>query len=208
MTLTIWFSLIVICLLGAMSPGPSLAVVVKHSLVGGRLNGVVTAWAHAFGIAIYALITLVGLAAVLHQSPLIFKGISYLGAAYLVYLGVQALRSGGGIAAKLESEEKVSVMQSAKEGLLISLTSPKVMLFFSALFAQFVTVDSGISSRAIIVATPYLVDGLWYTSIACMLSSPKLLEKLRSKAVLIDRLSGVVLIALAIRVIWLNVCDY
>ena len=52
-----------------------------------------------------------------------------------------------------------------------------------------------------IVATPLLVDGLWYTLIAFVLSNPKVLDKLRSKAQLIDRLSGVVLILLAVRVV-------
>lgn len=204
MTFTIWLSLFTICLLGAMSPGPSLAIVAKHSLAGGRVNGIASAWAHAVGIAIYALITLVGLAALLHQSPTVFRLLSYAGAAYLAYLGFNAIRSKGGIAAKLESGEAVSVWQSAREGFLISLTSPKIMLFFIALFSQFITIGSELVSRTIVVATPFLVDGLWYTLITFMLSSPLLLEKLRSKAVLIDRLSGVVLIALAIRVIWIT----
>ncbi|MDB1122225.1 LysE family translocator [Vibrio algarum] len=202
MTITVWLSLFTICLLGAMSPGPSLAIVVKHSLAGGRLNGIATAWAHATGIAVYACITLVGLAALLHQYPTLFTVISYVGAFYLAYLGFLALRSKGGVAAKLEAGEKVSVLQSAKEGFLISLTSPKIMLFFTALFSQFVSVGSELSSRAIVVVTPYLVDGLWYTFIAFMLSSPLLLDKLRSKALIIDRLSGLVLIILAFRVIW------
>ena len=77
MTFTIWLSLFTVCLLGAMSPGPSLAMVAKHSLAGGRANGLATAWAHALGIGIYAFITLIGLAVVLHQSPLLFKTISY-----------------------------------------------------------------------------------------------------------------------------------
>ena len=47
MTITIWLSLFTICILGAMSPGPSLAMVAKHSLTGGRGNGLATAWAHA-----------------------------------------------------------------------------------------------------------------------------------------------------------------
>lgn len=202
MTITVWLSLFTICLLGAMSPGPSLAIVVKHSLAGGRLNGIATAWAHATGIAVYAFITLVGLAALLHQYPTLFTVISYVGAFYLAYLGFLALRSKGGVAAKLEAGEKVSVLQSAKEGFLISLTSPKIMLFFTALFSQFVSVGSELSSRAIVVVTPYLIDGLWYTFIAFMLSSPLLLDKLRSKALIIDRLSGLVLIILAFRVIW------
>lgn len=201
MTFTIWLSLFTVCLLGAMSPGPSLAIIAKHSLAGGRVNGIATAWAHAFGIAIYALITIVGLAALLHQSPLLFKILSLTGAAYLAYLGLNALRSKGGIAAKLESGEKMSVWQSAREGFLVSLTSPKIMLFFIALFSQFVAVGSDISSRAIVVATPFLVDGLWYTLITFMLSSSLLLERLRNNARIIDRLSGVVLIALAVRVV-------
>lgn len=200
--MTVWLSLFTICLLGAMSPGPSLAIVAKHSLAGGRINGIATAWAHATGIAIYALITLVGLAAILQQSPLLFRGISLIGAIYLAYLGINALRSRGGIVAKLESGEKVSALHSAKEGFLISLTSPKIMMFFTALFSQFIGVGHEFSSKALIVVTPYLVDGLWYTLITVMLSSPLFIDRLRAKAQLIDRVSGFILILLACRVIW------
>lgn len=201
MTFTIWLSLFTICILGAMSPGPSLAMVAKHSLAGGRLNGLATAWAHAFGIGIYAFITLIGLAVVLQQSPLLFKTISYLGAAYLAYLGYNALRSKGGVAARLESGEQTSIWQSAKEGFLISLLSPKIALFFIALFSQFVAVGDTFSAKSLIVMTPLIVDGLWYTLITFLLSSPKLIDKIRSKALLIDRLSGAVLILLALRVV-------
>lgn len=201
MTFTIWLSLFTICILGAMSPGPSLAMVAKHSLAGGRLNGLATAWAHAFGIGIYAFVTLIGLAVVLQQSPLLFKSISYAGAAYLAYLGYNALRSKGGVAARLESGEQTSVWQSAKEGFLISLLSPKIALFFIALFSQFVAVGDSITAKGLIVLTPLVVDGLWYTLITFLLSSPRLIDKIRSKALLIDRLSGVVLILLAARVV-------
>ncbi|MCZ4293357.1 LysE family translocator [Vibrio sinaloensis] len=201
MTFTIWLSLFTICILGAMSPGPSLAMVAKHSLAGGRVNGLATAWAHAFGIGIYAFITLIGLAVVLQQSPLLFKTISYAGAAYLAYLGYNALRSKGGVAARLESGEQTSVWQSAKEGFLISLLSPKIALFFIALFSQFVAVGDTFTAKSLIVMTPLIVDGLWYTLITFLLSSPKLIDKIRSKAMLIDRLSGAVLILLALRVV-------
>ncbi|MGY3572332.1 LysE family translocator [Vibrio sp. SCSIO 43135] len=201
MTFTVWLSLFTICILGAMSPGPSLAVVAKHSLAGGRLNGLATAWAHALGIGIYAFITLIGLAVVLQQSPLLFKTISVAGAGYLAYLGFNALRSKGGVAAKLESGEKVSVWQSAREGFFISILSPKIALFFIALFSQFVALGNELSNQMIIVATPLITDGLWYTFITLILSNSKVIDKIRSKAVLIDRLSGLVLIGLAVRVV-------
>ncbi|MGF1739065.1 LysE family translocator [Photobacterium satsumensis] len=201
MTLSIWLSLLMVCMLGAMSPGPSLAVVAKHSLAGGRLHGVVTSWAHAAGVGIYALVTLLGLAVVLKQSPTLFSVITYAGAGYLAYLGVNALRSKGGVAAKLAAGQSTSLVEAARDGAMISLLNPKLALFFLALFSQFVAVGTELSSRAIIVATPLLVDGLWYTLIAFVLSNPRVLEKLRTKAQMIDRLSGVVLILLAMRVV-------
>lgn len=202
MTFTIWLSLLTICLLGAMSPGPSLAIVAKHSLAGGRQHGLATAWAHAFGIGVYALITVLGLSVLLHQFPLLFKTISLLGALYLAWLGFNAIRSKGGIVERLESGKKVSVASAAKEGLFISLLSPKIALFFTALFSQFVVVGSELTDKAIIVTTPLIIDGLWYTLITFMLSSPRLLNGLKSKARLIDQLSGLVLILLAARVIY------
>lgn len=201
MSLSIWFSLFTICLLGAMSPGPSLAMVAKHSLAGGRANGLATSWAHATGIGLYALISMLGLAVIFHQSPLLFHIISYAGAAYLAYLGFNALRSKGGIAAKLESGKSVSVFQSAKEGFLISILSPKIALFFAALFSPFVADVHQVSGKMMMVATPWLVDGFWYTLITFLLSNARLLETLRSKAMWIDRFSGVVLITLAIEII-------
>ena len=202
MTLTVWLSLFTICILGAMSPGPSLAMVAKHSLAGGRKNGLAAAWAHAFGIGVYAFITIIGLAVLLQQSPLLFKGISYAGAAYLAYLGVNALRSKGGVAAKLEGGEPVTYMQSAREAFLISILSPKIALFFIALFSQFVALGNELVNKVIIVSTPLIVDGLWYTFITLVLSSPLIVDRIRSQAQLIDRLSGVVLILLAARVVW------
>ena len=201
MSLSIWFSLFTICLLGAMSPGPSLAMVIKHSLAGGRANGLATSWAHATGIGLYALLSMLGLAVIFHQLPLLFLIISYAGAAYLAYLGFNALRSNGGIAAKLESGTRVSLFQSAKEGFLVSILSPKIALFFAALFSPFVAEVHQISGKMLMVATPWLVDGLWYTLIACLLSNARFLEKLRSKAMWIDRLSGLALIFLALYIL-------
>ncbi|MFV0576469.1 MAG: LysE family translocator [Vibrio sp.] len=204
MTLTTWFSLLLICLLGAMSPGPSLAMVVKHTLSGGRKNGLSAAWAHAFGIGLYAMFTIFGLAFLLHQFPTVFKLITYAGAAYLAWLGWNAVQSKGGIAAKLESGEECPASQSAKEAFLISILSPKIAIFFTALFSQFVAIQSAVSTKAVMVMTPFVVDGLWYTLVTFLLSSPFLLPWLRARAQWIDRISGIVLILLAIRVVWME----
>ncbi len=201
MSFSAWLGLLAICCLGAMSPGPSLAMVVRHTLGGGRAKGIVCAWAHSIGIGIYALVTLLGLAVLLKQAPLIFNGIAILGALYLAYMGVQALRSKGGMSQKLVAGQPTSALAAARDGIAISLFNPKILLFFLALFSQCVMVADELWGKSLIVFTPVIVDGLWYTLIALLLSHKAVLPKLREKALLIDKLSGVVLILLAIRVL-------
>ena len=201
MTFTIWLSLLTVCLLGAMSPGPSLAIVAKHTLASGRLNGFAVAWAHSLGIGIYAFATIVGLAVVLEQAPIIFKTITIAGAGYLGYLGMKALMSKGGVAENLTLGQKATLTESMREGFLISLLNPKIMLFFVALFSQFIGIAANTANKAIVVSTPLIVDGLWYSAIAVLLSSPKVIERLRSKAVMVDRISGAALVLLALRVL-------
>ncbi|GIU47553.1 LysE family translocator [Shewanella algidipiscicola] len=201
MSVSAWLGLLAICCLGAMSPGPSLAMVVRHTLGGGRTKGIVCAWAHSIGIGVYALVTLLGLGVLLKQAPLVFNGIAILGALYLAYIGVQALRSKGGMSDKLAAGKATSTLTAARDGLAISLFNPKIMLFFLALFSQFVLAADNLWGQSLIVLTPLVVDGLWYTLIALLLSHRSVLPKLRANARTIDRLSGVVLILLAIRVL-------
>ncbi|GIU31833.1 LysE family translocator [Shewanella schlegeliana] len=201
MSISAWLGLLAICCLGAMSPGPSLAMVVRHTLGGGRGKGIICAWAHSIGIGVYALVTLLGLAVLLKQAPMVFNGIAVIGALYLAYMGMQALRSKGGMSDKLAAGESTDSFTAARDGLAISLFNPKIMLFFLALFSQFVMVADSLTGKALIVLTPLVVDGLWYTLIALILSHSAVLPKLREKAALIDKLSGVVLILLAIRVV-------
>lgn len=202
MSFSTWLGLLMICCLGAMSPGPSLAMVVRHTLGGGRGKGIVCAWAHSLGIGFYALLTLLGLAALLKHMPLVFNGIAIIGAIYLAWIGVQALRSKGGMSEKLAAGENTGYLKAAQDGIAISIFNPKIILFFLALFSQFVKVADDMLGNTLVVVTPLIVDGLWYTIIAMVLSHKAVLPKLRAKAALIDKLSGLVLIALASRVIF------
>ncbi|MCH1923907.1 LysE family translocator [Shewanella sp. C32] len=201
MSFSMWLGLLAICALGAVSPGPSLAMVVRHTLGGGRSHGILCAWAHSIGIGIYALITLLGLAALLKHYPLVFNAIAVAGGLYLAWLGWKALTARGGMQQKLAAGAPVSMWAAARDGLAISLLNPKIMLFFMALFSQFVLAAQHSGGKSLIVLTPVIVDGLWYTIIAFMLSQPKVLDKLRAKAQLIDRITGVVLMLLAVRVV-------
>ncbi len=95
MTLTTWFSLVAICCLGAMSPGPSLAVVLRHTISNGRAHGMATAVSHAAGVALWALLTVWGLAILVVEWSLIYKLLTYAVAMYLMWMCNKALRSKG-----------------------------------------------------------------------------------------------------------------
>ena len=199
MTFTHWLSLISICLLGAMSPGPSLAVVLKSTLEGGHGKGYTSAIAHGIGVALYGLLTVTGLAVLITRSPTLFLGIQLLGAAYLIYLGIKALRSKGHTDSQTTSSP--SGRNAAIEGFLVAFLNPKLAVFMLALFSQFLQPGFGFQEKSIMVATVGITDACWYALIVTLVSRKTFLEKLQRSAQRIDRVFGVILILLALTVL-------
>ena len=200
MPLSLWLSMSLICFLGAMSPGPSLTVVVQNTLSGGRLQGVITGISHSFGIVIWAGLTAGGIGLLITQQPDLFKGMRYAGAAFLVYLGIRSLRGAAGTANALQSSNNVPSTSAARDGFLIAILNPKIALFFLALFSQFVRPEAGMGEKVIMALTAGGIDALWYIIVALLLSHSAILDRLRARARFLDRLFGLILIGLAIRV--------
>ncbi len=200
MSLTAWLSLLAVCALGAMSPGPSLAVVVRNTVRHGRSAGVATATAHGLGVGVYALATALGLAAVLATQATLFTSLTLAGAAYLLWLGANALRGGdrfnppaaaGFVASR-------SIIEAARDGFAIAFLNPKIALFFLALFSQFIPRDAGASEVIILAGTATLVDALWYALVATGLSAGRIAHWLRDHGIWIERLTGAALVMLAL----------
>lgn len=202
MPLTDWLSLFSICLMGAMFPGASLAVVLRNTLNHSRLHGVVTGIAHALGIGLYALLSVLGLVLLLQQSPLLVKTISYTGAIYLLWLGYQGLsaKAHTGRHAAIQTHQ-TTLLDAARDGLLMALLNPKVGLFFLALFSQFVQENMSFAAKAVFVSTITLVDGGWYVLVASVLSRSRLLDTLRQQQVWVERILGGILILLALKIL-------
>ncbi|MFG6177939.1 LysE family translocator [Halomonas sp. THAF12] len=200
MPFSLWMSLAAICAMGAMSPGPSLALVLRHTLGGGRLPGIMAALSHALGVGFYALLTVWGLGALIVRFPMLFQALTWGGAVYLAWLGIKALRAGRAGALQADAMATTSG-QAARDGMLVALGNPKLILFFVALLSQFVTPDMSLAARAIIVLTAIIIDGGWYVLVAVSLSHSRVLPWLQARAHWVNRATGVLLLALALRVV-------
>lgn len=194
-----WVSLFSICLLGAMSPGPSLAVVMNTSLHSGHRAGYVCALAHGAGVGLYGLLTVAGLAVLITSSPALFTFMQVAGAGYLIYLGIKSLRGGSG-AMPTEGHAPRDHRGAALSGFLVAFLNPKLAIFMLALFAQFLDPQAGVVEKGIMVATVGITDACWYSLIVALVSHPRFLERLQRSAKLIDQVFGVILILLALSV--------
>jgi len=195
-----WLSLAGICLLGAMSPGPSLAVVVSQTLRGGASRGTLAALAHGAGVALYAVAVVSGLAVIVTASDRLYGLIQWAGALFLIYLGVKSLRSRGTVSLD-GAEEEAEAAGALIQGFSVAFLNPKLAVFFLALFSQFLTESVSLPQKVVMVATVGIIDAGWYTAVSLLLGRPKILERLRRSRGLIDRAFGIILIALAIRVV-------
>lgn len=201
MTAWEWLTLASVCVAGAASPGPSLAVVVAAVVGGGRPAGLSAAWAHALGVGLYAAMTVVGISSVLRHAPFLLDALQIAGALYLLWLAFGLLRS--------TPEGTMStggrVRHAARDGFAVAFLNPKLAMFMLALFSQFVDADAGLATGAILVATATLIDGSWYSLVTLLLSQPRFLSGLQRRALLIDRIFGALLAALGVSILALTV---
>lgn len=202
MALSLWLSLALVCMMGAMSPGPSLAVVLKHSLSGGMKNGMLAALSHGFGVGLYAAASLLGLGALMLQFPTVYQFLVYLGAAYLAYLGLKILFSKPNDSELNIQQSEVSSPKALQDGFAIAFLNPKLAIFFLALFSQFIDPENlTLNIGVIMCLTVFVIDTGWYLLVALLTEVSKKRFGFTKQNIWLDRLLGAVFIALAIKVV-------
>ena len=196
-----WLPLALVCLLGAMSPGPSLAVVARHALRGGARDGIVCAMAHGVGILLWALLMANGLGVLLIEQPDWFAAVQLAGAGFLLYLGIRVLLSQSSAVVSTEAVSDSSTRGAGLEGFVIALSNPKIAFFFAALFSQFIQPNAGVLEKTLIASTAAGIDTLWYSLVSILLAQTAVLSRLQRRATLLNRLFGGILILLAVSVV-------
>lgn len=204
MTFAAWLSVATICILGAMTPGPSLAVVLRYSVGQSRQAGFACAVAHGLGVGFYAVITMTGLGILFQTVPAFRNIVSVLGALYLIYLAIRAWRAAGS-GARFESDQSGQVAdtmtQAARDGFMIAFLNPKIALFFLALFSQFVSPEFEWGGKFLLAFTAAGIDAAWYCLVAVGLSHGAVLPWLRAHSMWIERIIAILFVVIAMRVL-------
>lgn len=186
-----------------LSPGPDLLFILSRTLSGGRRIGIASACGVCSGALVHVAAAALGISAILATSALAFAVVKYVGAAYLLYLGIQALRSAGaGAALDLRAAPRISAWRAYRQGILVDILNPKAAIFFMAFLPQFIRPGQGA------VAVQLLFLGALVVLVAIIVECAMVLLAARASSALrgnlrlnqwLNRFLGSVLIGLGIR---------
>ena len=196
MTILLFAKITIVCLLGAMSPGPSMVVVINNAIYKNRINGILTAIGHGFGIRIYAFFAVLGIGLIIKTNLFLFNTIKILSIFFLFYLGFQAIFSNP----KMNFEKNAIKfgVKSFLEGFAISILNPKILIWFLAIYSQFMSASNDYILNISLILIASSVDALWYIILVKLVTAKGVLEKLKSKLQLIQKLIGYLFITISI----------
>ena len=196
MTLIIFAQVFTVCLLGAMSPGPSMAVVISNAIFKGRYNGVLTSIGHGTGIAVYATFAVLGLGLIIKTNIFIFNGLKILSVIFLIFIGVKSILNKEKL--DLEKKDMKENAISFLQGFSISILNPKILVWFIAIYSQFMSIDNGLIFNIYLVSIAGIVDACWYIVLTLVVTTASALSFFQTKIILIQKIQGFFFIALGL----------
>ena len=200
MTLITFLQVFAICLLGAISPGPSMVVVISNAIFKGKYNGILTSIGHGTGIAIYATFAVLGLGFIIKTNIFIFHSLKVLSIIFLIFIGINLILNKEKIdlTKKNTKEELVSFFQ----GLSISILNPKIFIWFIAFFSQFMSDSSNFLYNFILISTAGVVDTCWYIFLTTLASSSIFRLFFAKKSAQIKKIIGTIYLIISMALIF------
>lgn len=199
MALADWLSLISICLLGALSPGPSLMVILACTSENGRAAGVLASIGHGLGVFGYALAAASGLSYLLNHYQAVFLALQLMGAGLLFWLGVRILRAIVKPAeAGPDTAHTAAVQHAFRDGFLIAVFNPKIAAFFISLFSQFLGDGQSFGLHLTMASLAGFIDMAVYVFYAVLASTALVHGLMERFAHIRDGLFAIILIGLSV----------
>lgn len=185
----------------AIIPGPGIAYVVARTVAGGRAEGIASSLGAAVGGMVHVLAAALGLSLLIAQSAVAYAIVKYLGAAYLIYLGIRMLASRVGTSER-PAMQRAGARQALRDGIIVEVLNVKTAMFFLAFIPQFVSTQHALAPQFILLGTICVLLNSTVDLIAVVAAS-RFVTSGTAKAAkerLLSRLSGATMLTLGVLV--------
>ncbi|MAV82651.1 MAG: hypothetical protein CMI90_04220 [Pelagibacteraceae bacterium] len=201
MSFFLFIKIFFICLLGAMSPGPSMLIVINNALIS-KLNGIMTSIGHGLGIGIYALFAVIGLDLLAQNNQNIFLFLKVISIIFLFYLGVSSLFNKYELNNKDYVKSNKSYLYGFAQGFTISILNPKIFVFFAAIYSQFISIENNEILNITLVLTAMIVDAIWYIVLTFLITFVGISSLTKQKTKIIKKIVGIFFILISMALIF------
>ena len=199
MTIYDWLTISLICVAGATTPGPSLLVIVYINNREGMISGIIASIAHGIGIFIYALISIYAISFINKNLPTITPILQLIGALFLIFISYKMIffKSSQNIFQNnLQLSKKYS--GSFLIGLTTSIINPKILIFLTSVFSQFINDEFSDNTKIGIGLLAGVIDAVWYILVSYSVNLKKLRDYIILKQKLVFFIFGIILITISI----------
>lgn len=181
-----------------VSPGPDTIVILRHALTGGRGTGLAAVSGVQLGLLVHTALAVVGISLLVASSPVLFRGLTVIGAVYLAWLGIQSLRGVGGLEVET-GPAPAGAARACREAALCNILNPKVILWFLALLPNFVNPEAGDVIAQLIALSALLIalNILWQAPMALAADGVRRWLGRPETMHAVNRVSGVILLGMA-----------
>ena len=196
MTFITFAQVFIVCLLGAMSPGPSMAVVINNAIFKGKYNGILTSIGHGIGITIYATFAVLGLGLIIKTNLFIFNSLKILSIIFLIFIGIKSILK----KEKLDVEKKDIKQNTVSflQGFSISILNPKIFIWFIAVYSQFMSTNNHLIFDILLILIAGITDACWYIILTLTVTMASAFSFFQKKINLIQKIQGFFFIFLAL----------
>lgn len=201
-----WLIISLICVAGATTPGPSLLVIVYINNRNGMISGIIASIAHGIGIFIYALISIYAISFINKNLPTITPTLQLTGALFLIFISYKMIF--------FKSSEKIfqNNLQVSKKylgsfllGLTTSIINPKILIFLTSVFSQFINDELSDYTKIGIGLLAGIIDAVWYILVSYSVNLKKLRDYIILKQKLVFFIFGIILITISIYLVHVSI---
>jgi len=198
-----FISIATIHLFAVMSPGPDFIIIVRQSISRGRRSALMTSLGIGIGILMHIILCVFGLGMTIKESDLLFKIIQIIGSLYLAYLGIISIKSrNSSTKSKYNDEFNFNAFESFKLGFLTNVLNPKATLFFLSLYVLIISNNTPFQFQILFGLWMSFATALWFAFLSLILTNESILAKVEFMSTKIQRLTGVILIIFAIKLLF------